>query len=63
MAEGKTPRPYTQTCKKDENLMQYIDTDHMGIGARRSGMPMSPSEGPKSIEHVGKDASTSNGKK
>lgn len=38
--------------------MEYVKSfDTMGIGARQSGMPSSVSMGPKSLEHVGDNAS------
>lgn len=53
------PKPYANDVKKDESLMQYIPTDHMGIGARKAAMPAKASEGPKSLEHVGGSAGKS----
>lgn len=54
----KFPRAYTDTVKRDDTgLMIYTTFPTMGIGARKSGLPATVSEGPKSIEHVGKSAS------
>lgn len=53
MSTGRTPTPYVNDVKKDDGLMEYVPMDTMGIGARRSGMPRSASEGPRSIDHVG----------
>lgn len=53
---GSIPKPYMNDVKKDESTMVYVPTDHMGIGARKSGMPKSASEGPRSLEHVGSSA-------
>lgn len=56
MAGTNFPKPYVNDVAKDEGLMQYIPTDVMGIGARKSGLPKEASEGPKSLEHVGSSA-------
>jgi hypothetical protein len=53
----KFPRAYTAEVKKDPGLMVYTTFDTMGIGARKSGLPAAASDGPKSLEHVGKSAS------
>ena len=53
----KFPRAYTAEVKRDDSLMVYTTFQTMGIGARKSGLPATVSEGPKSIEHVGKSAS------
>jgi hypothetical protein len=55
------PKAYDSTVKRDDAVMVYVPMDKMGIGARSSGLPKEASEGPKSIEHVGKSAS-GNGK-
>ena len=57
-SSGKLPGPYVHDVKKDENLMHYIPTETMGIGARRSGLPDSASAGPKSLQHVGESDGT-----
>ena len=54
------PKAYTSDVKRDDKLMEYINIENMGIGARKSGMPKAASAGPKSLEHVGGNA---NGKK
>ena len=54
--EGKFPRPYVNTVKRDDALMEYVTFENLGIGARKSGMPKEASEGPKSLEHVGQSA-------
>jgi len=56
MTTGRTPRAYVNDVKKDDATMVYVPFETMGIGARRSAMPKSASEGPKSIEHVGTSA-------
>lgn len=63
MADGKFPRPYANSVPQEnaEPMMEYVDFDKMGIGARRSAMP--GGEGMNQIrglDHVGKSA-TSNG--
>ena len=55
MAEGRFPKPYVESVKKDEAIMVYVPTDKMDIGARTSGLPDSASKGPMSLEHVGGD--------
>lgn len=57
MANERFPKAYTAEVKRDDGLMVYTTFPTMGIGARKSGLPASVSEGPKSIEHVGKSAS------
>lgn len=53
----KFPKAYTAEVKKDDQLMIYTTFPTMGIGARKSGLPTTASDGPKAIEHVGKSAS------
>jgi hypothetical protein len=62
MAGERFPKPYVDDVKKDEALMIYVPFDNTEIGARKSGMPKSASQGPKSLEHVGSTAGSS-GKK
>ena len=57
MANEKFPRAYTAEVKKDDGLMKYTSFPTMGIGARKSGLPTTVSDGPASLEHVGKSAS------
>ena len=57
-SSGKIPGPYVHDIKKDEGLMEYIPTEVLGIGARRSGLPSEASMGPKNLEHVGVDYGT-----
>ena len=61
MAQGKVPTPYVNDVKEDRSVMQYVEFDVMGIGARKSGLPDSTNH-IKSLEHVGEDASRGNGK-
>jgi hypothetical protein len=56
MSGDRFPKAYTDQVRRDDNLMVYTSMDHMGIGARKSGTPKSASEGPHSLEHVGKNA-------
>ena len=56
MAEGKFPRPYVNDVKRDDALMVYTLFENNEIGARKSGLPKEISTGPKSIEHVGQNA-------
>lgn len=60
MADGKFPRPYTNSVPPEnaEPMMEYVTFDSMGIGARKSAMPGGEStSGMRSLEHVGKSAS------
>lgn len=54
----KFPSPYLNDCKQDNSVMEYIDMDKTGIGARASGLPKGDelkSEG-MTIAHVGGSA-------
>ncbi len=51
------PKAYTSEVRRDDQLMIYTTFPTMGIGARKSGLPTTVSEGPKQLEHVGKSAS------
>jgi len=42
--------------------MNYVPFDTMGIGARKSGIPSGNTNGVRSLEHVGTDASRGAGK-
>ena len=59
MASGTFPRPYVDSVPKEGNepMMEYVDFDKLGIGARKSGMPGGDMNQIKSLEHVGKSAS------
>ena len=57
MSSERFPKAYTSEVKRDDGLMVYTTFPTMGIGARKSGLPAAASEGPKSLEHVGKSAS------
>ena len=56
MSSGKFPKPYLNEVVKNESLLVYVATDKMDIGARKSAMPKTASEGPKSLEHTGGSA-------
>jgi len=56
--EGRFPRPYVNDVKRDDAMMVYTKFENTDIGARKSGMPKEVSQGPKSLEHVGQNAST-----
>ena len=62
MAQGKVPTPYVNDVKEDNSIMHYVDFPVMGIGARKSGIPAGSTNGIKSLEHVGSDASRGTGK-
>lgn len=57
------PRPYTNSVPKEGTtpMMETVDFDRLGIGARKSGLPDGSVNGIKNLEHVGSDA-TKNGK-
>lgn len=50
---GKIPGPYVNDVKVDKGLMEYVPFESMDIGARKSGMPMRASDGPRALDHVG----------
>jgi hypothetical protein len=62
MAQGKVPTPYVNDVKEDRSVMQYVEFEVMGIGARKSGLPTDGTNGVKSLQHVGDDASRGAGK-
>jgi len=62
MAQGKVPTPYVNDVKEDNSIMHYVDFPVLGIGARKSGIPAGNTNGIKSLEHVGSDASKGSGK-
>lgn len=58
------PRPYRNAVPAEnaEPVMQYVDFDKMGIGARPSGMARGDEVSRiKSLDHVGKSASGEGG--
>ncbi len=61
----KFPRAYVNDVPAEgsSNIMEYVNFQNLGIGARKSGMPSKASEGPKSLEHVGNSAEGGKGKK
>lgn len=52
------PKPYVNEVPKEgaSGIMEYVDFDRMGIGARNSGVPKDASQGPKGLDHVGTSA-------
>lgn len=62
MSQGKVPTPYVNDVKEDNSTMVYMPFDVMGIGARKSGIPTGGTNGVRSLEHVGEDASRGAGK-
>jgi hypothetical protein len=54
---GSIPKPYVNDVKRDDSVMVYTTFDHTGIGGRRVALPNAASTGPKSLEHVGENAS------
>ena len=57
MTSGKFPKAYTSDVAVDRGMLEYVEFDKMGIGARPSGQPKGSSTSIKSLEHVGKDGS------
>lgn len=57
-APGRFPGPYIQDAKVDNTVMEYIPFDHMGIGARKSGMATKSEvkRDDMGITHVGNSA-------
>jgi len=60
MASGTFPKPYVNNVPMEgsEKVMEYVNFDRLGIGARNSGVPKNVAEGPKRIEHVGDNAAS-----
>lgn len=64
MPDGKFPRPYTNNVPQEnaEPMMEYVDFDKMGIGARKSAMPGGAEfEKIRSLDHVGQGATGRDG--
>lgn len=59
------PRPYQNSVPREnaEPMMEYVDFQRLGIGARTSGLPGGDMNQIKSLEHVGKSASDNGGKR
>lgn len=60
MAQDKRfPGPYMNDVPNPNTVsgIEYVPFDTMDIGARKSGMPASASNGPNKIDHVGTSAS------
>lgn len=49
------PKAYVNEVPKEGKggPMEYVPFDTLGIGARKSGLPDSASDGPKGLDHVG----------
>lgn len=47
------PKPYANSTKKDDSLMEYVPMDTLSIGARKSGMPKSVKPEGMGLDHVG----------
>lgn len=56
---GRFPKPYVNDIPNPETVsgIEYVPFRQMDIGARKSGMPGSASNGPRKIDHVGTAAS------
>jgi len=52
---SRFPRAYASDVKKNDEMMEYVPMDKMGIGARPSNLPKGVND-IKSLEHVGKEA-------
>lgn len=63
MPDSKFPRPYQNAVPREggEPMMEYVDFDRMGIGARSSGMPQDGTNNVRSLDHVGKAATSRDG--
>lgn len=59
---GRFPAPYQNDVKASDPIMKRVPMDHLGIGARASGMPKSAKMTEGSISHVG-DSASGSGKK
>jgi hypothetical protein len=57
MTSGKFPKAYSSDVAVDRGMLEYVEFDKMGIGARPSGQPKGSVNDIKSLEHVGKDGS------
>jgi hypothetical protein len=57
---ARFPRPYTNQVPAEggEPMMQYVDFNRLGIGARSSGLPKGDAApgGIRSLDHVGGSA-------
>jgi hypothetical protein len=62
---SRFPKAYDNDVPRegDKGLMEYVDFDNLGYGARPSGMPRSVSIGPKPINHTGGNAEAGGSKR
>ena len=58
MSTGRFPKNYVNDVPKEgaDKMMEYVNFDRLGIGARSSGLPKENLNGAGSLEHVGKSA-------
>ena len=52
MPHGKFPGPYVNSVSEEDSIMERVDQDKLGIGARNSGMP-GDIKNSVTISHVG----------
>ena len=62
MANGRFPRAYNSDVSVDRGMMEYVEFEKMGIGARPAGLPKGGVNDIKSLEHIGKDGSRGSAK-
>ena len=62
MTSGKFPKAYSSDVAVDRGMMEYVEFEKMGIGARPAGLPKGSVNDIKSLEHVGKDGSRGSAK-
>jgi hypothetical protein len=47
------PKPYVNSCKQDDSLMEYVPMDNGDIGSRKSNMKaVKADDGGMAIDHV-----------
>lgn len=58
------PRAYVNDVPKEGTspMMEHVDFDKLGIGARASGLPKGGVNNVKSLEHVGTSAESGRGR-
>jgi hypothetical protein len=55
--KGRFPGPYINSVKADDPIMKRVPMATLDIGARKSGLPKSPTADEATISHVGETAS------
>jgi hypothetical protein len=60
---SRFPKAYDGDVKIDRSMMEYVEFDKMGIGARPSALPKGGINDIKSLEHVDKDGSRGSAKR